>query len=102
MNDTGQLDIRPADDGAVIAVKVVAGSCRHEIVGVLGNALKIATACAAQKGRANAAAAAMLAGALGVDGRNVRLIRGRASPRKDILIVGLSPRQVRERLQELC
>ena len=51
MKNTAQLSIRDADGGAVLTVKVVPGSSRDEIVGVLGEALKIATASPAERGK---------------------------------------------------
>jgi len=99
--NTGQLNIRGVPGGAVISVKVVPGSSRDKVVGVLGEALKIATAAAAEKGRANLAVASTLARALGVDSRRVTLARGQASPRKEFHVAGLSVDEVRRKLREL-
>ncbi|HUS93318.1 MAG TPA: DUF167 domain-containing protein [Phycisphaerae bacterium] len=92
------LRIRPHEAGAVLAVKVVPGSSRDKVAGVLGDCLKVSTAAAAEKGKANAAVARLLAEALGVDRRCVRLHAGPTSPRKEFLIVGLPPEDVRRRL----
>ena len=100
MKDVEKLDIRDAADGAVIVVKVVPGSSRDRIVGVLGDALKIATSAPAEKGKANAAVAAILAQALGVDRKSVRLVSGPTSPRKDFRIAGLSAGGVLESLRQ--
>ena len=98
MEGAEKLRIRQVEAGAVLAVKVVPGSSRDQVVGVLGDALKIATSAAAEKGKANAAVAKLLAGALGLDARSVRLHAGRTSPRKEFLVVGLSAAEVRRRL----
>ena len=95
MNDLDNLDIRDADGGAVIAVKVVAGSSRDRLVGVLGQCLKITTSAAPQKGKANAAVAGTLAEALGVDKRSVRLLAGRSAARKEFQVAGLTGCQIR-------
>ena len=100
MNDTDKLNIRDADGGAVVSVKVVPGASRDRMVGVLGDSLKIATSAAAEKGKANAAVAATLAKALGVDRRDVGLVSGRTSPRKEFLIGGLSGQELRELLEK--
>jgi len=99
MKDVAKLDVRDAPDGAVIAVKVIPGASRDRVVGVLGDALKIATSTAAEKGKANAAVAALLARTLGVDKRRVRLVSGQTSARKEFCIAGSSARELREALR---
>jgi uncharacterized protein (TIGR00251 family) len=98
MRDSDKLDIRDVPGGAIIAVKVVPGSSRDRIAGVLGDSLKIATSAPPEKGKANAAVAALLAGALGVDRRQVELASGPTNPRKQFRIAGLSAAAVRQRL----
>ena len=79
-------------------MKVVPGASRNKIVGVLGEALKIAVSAPAEKGRANAAVARTLAQALGTNRRSVELVGGRTNPRKEFRISGLTAGQVRRRL----
>jgi uncharacterized protein (TIGR00251 family) len=93
-----KLKLRERGAGVVIPVKVVPGSSRDKIVGVLGDMLKIATSAAAQKGKANAAAGRMLARALGLDKRAVELIKGATSQHKEFRVVGLTPAEIRGRL----
>lgn len=100
MRDAKKLNIKSVDGAAVIAVKVVPNASRDKVAGVLGDALKITTAAAPEKGRANGAVARLLAGALGVDRRSVELVSGPASPRKEFR-VPLSPADVRRRLSKL-
>ena len=99
MRYADKLDIRDVAGGAVIAVKVVPGASRDKIVGVLGEALKIATAAPAEKGRANAAVAETLAGALGARKGDVQLIAGHGSPRKEFRVAGMSAEAVRAALR---
>jgi uncharacterized protein (TIGR00251 family) len=101
MKDVDKLRIRAAPGGAVLAVKVVPGASRDRIVGPLGDALKVTTATAAEKGRANAAVARTLANALGVDPRDVELAAGPTSPRKEFRVAGLTAEELRERLRGL-
>ncbi len=96
MKQIDQLDIRDVDGGAVIAVKVVPGSSRDKVAGVLGPALKITTSAPAEKGKANAAVARTLAEALGVARRDVELLGGPTNPRKEFRIAGLTADQVRQ------
>jgi hypothetical protein len=101
MKGVESLTIRPVEDGCLIAVKAVPGASRDRIAAVLGPRLKIATSRPPEKGRANAAIAAVLADALGVGRRDVRLATGPTSPRKEFAVRGLSPDQARRRLAEL-
>ena len=71
MLDIANLKIRDTEGGAVICVKVIPGSSRDKVVGVLGDALKIATTTAPEKGQANKAVTKTLAKALGVDSRSL-------------------------------
>lgn len=97
-----KLAIRDGPAGAVIAVKAVAGTSRDRIVGVLGDCLKIATSQPAEKGKANAAIAATLAKALGVGKKDVTLVSGPTSPRKEFLVAGRTPNDVRAALAGLA
>ena len=101
MKDADKLNIRPGAGGAILAVKVVPGASRDRIAGVLGDCLKVATSSPPEKGKANAAVAAILAKALGLDRRAVFLHAGPANPRKEFLIAGLSVEELCRRLAEL-
>jgi len=99
MKGAEDLDIRAADGGAILTVKVVPGASRDQVTGVLGDALKVATSAAPEKGKANAAVARILAEALGLDRRAVRLHAGQTRPRKEFFLSGLTPEEVRQRVQ---
>ncbi len=101
MKNAERLAIHSAEGGAVIVVKVVPGSSRERIVGVLGDALKIATSAPPEKGRANAAVVKILAKALAIDARSVELVSGAASPRKEFRVTGSSVEALRKKLQHL-
>lgn len=98
MINLDNLRINDVAGGSVLAVKVVPGSSRDKIVGVLGDCLKIATSAPPEKGKANAAVAMILAKALGVGARDVQLVSSPSNPRKEFRITGLTPQQVLERL----
>ena len=99
----GVEGLRLADtpDGVVLTVKAVPGASRARVAGVLGDALKLAVAEPPEKGKANAALAHLLAAALGVPARSVRLVGGAASARKEFLVASLSADQARLRLAAL-
>ena len=98
MKDTERLSLRATGEGVVVPVKAVPGSSRDRIIGVLGDCLKVATSAPAERGKANAAIARILAKALDVPPRAVTLMSGQTSPHKEFLIEGLSADQVRARL----
>ncbi|MFB3893553.1 MAG: DUF167 domain-containing protein [Phycisphaerae bacterium] len=100
MDGQQNIAVRDVAGGAVIAVKVVPGSSRDKVVGVLGDCLKIATSAPAERGKANAAVAKILAAALGVDRRSVELISGQTNPRKEFRIAGLTAGDARARLAQ--
>ena len=99
MDGTDNIQLRPADGGVIVPVKVVPNSSRDKIAGVLGECLKITAAAAAEKGKANSAVARTLAKALGVSARDVTVSAGQTSPRKEFLIAGLTVDQCRRRLE---
>jgi hypothetical protein len=100
MKDIEKLSIRDVPGGIIIPVKVVPGSSRDRVVGVLGDSLKIATSAAPEKGKANAAVAKLLAEALGLDARSVELVSGPTNPRKEFRIVGMTAETVRMSLDK--
>jgi uncharacterized protein len=102
MKDADKLSLRDAPGGSILAVKVVPGSSRDRIAGVLGDSLKVATSAPPEKGKANAAVAKILAKALGLDSRAVTLHAGQTNPRKEFLLAGLSAGEARKRLSELA
>jgi uncharacterized protein (TIGR00251 family) len=82
---------------ATIAVKVVPRAARDEIVGWLGDVLKVRIAAPPIDGRANAALEALLAAALGLPRRAVHVTSGHGAARKLVAVDGLERRDV-ERL----
>lgn len=99
--DTRELIVRNTDKGAVLAVKAVPGSSRDRIAGLLGGALKVATATAAEKGRANKAIAAIIAKSLGVPPRDVQIFTGTTNAHKEFIVAGLTAADVRSRLEKV-
>ena len=94
-----KLTTEPA--GVRMALKVVPGSSRDRVVGELGDALKIAVSAPPEGGAANRAVVKVLAAALNVPEANVTIARGHASPRKEVLITGLSAADLSTRLAQL-
>lgn len=101
MKDAENISVRDTDGGAVIAVKVVPGSSRDKIAGALGDCLKVTTSAAAEKGRANAAVAKILAKAFGLGSRDVELFSGPTNARKEFFIIGKSAKSIRLAINRL-
>lgn len=78
-------------------IKAIPNAPRTEIVGWLGEALKIKVHAPALEGKANQELCSFLAKKLGLPKRSVRLAQGEASRRKLVEIDGLSREEI-ERL----
>ena len=72
-----------------LKLKVVPGAAKSEIVGWLGDALKVRVAAAPEKGKANKAVVALLADALGVSASEVSVVGGHSSPHKILEVAGV-------------
>jgi hypothetical protein len=81
-----------------LRVKVVPGSSRDEIVGWLGDALKIKVMVPPEKGKANDAVVELLAVALGLTNDAVTVVSGHSSPSKVISVVGMDEESVKTAL----
>lgn len=90
---------RDTDGGTLISVKVVPGARRDEIVGPLGDELKIRVSQPPEGGKANAAVCELLADRLGLPAAAVSVIRGHSSPRKVLRVSGLAAADVLSRCQ---
>ncbi len=63
----------------LVKVKVVPGASRDQVVGQLGDALKVRVAAPPEDGKANKAVIRLLAGHFGVDRKRVRIVSGLTS-----------------------
>ena len=84
--------------GCRLKVKVVPGASRTEVVGRLGEALKVRVAAPPEGGQANRAILALLAERLGLPAAGVTLVSGAASPAKVVALRGVSAEQAWARL----
>jgi uncharacterized protein len=81
-----------------LAVKVIPNAPRTEIVGLLGEAVKIKVHAPPLDGRANEALSDFLADALGIPRRAVSVLHGETSRQKILRIDGLTRGEVDARL----
>lgn len=77
-------------NGCLIRLKVVPGSSRDALAGVLGDRLKVKVAAAPEGGKANKAVCELLARTLGVKPRDVEILSGQTSPEKVVRVQGLA------------
>jgi uncharacterized protein (TIGR00251 family) len=79
-------------------LKVVPGSSRDQIVGWLGDALKIKVIAPPEKGKANEAVIDLLAEALGVSTDDIEVVSGQSSPSKVIAVTGMDDEAIKKAL----
>jgi len=92
------VPLREGRDGLTLAVWVVPGAPRSEIVGVVDDRLRIRLSARAVEGRANEELVRFLAGLLAVRRRDVIVAVGERSRRKLLRISGVTPIDARRRL----
>ena len=85
-------------NSCTLAVKAIPNAPRNEIMGWLGDALKIKVHAPPVEGRANDELRDFLADALGLPRRSVTLLRGDTSRQKLFRIDGLALAEVKNRL----
>ena len=91
--------ITQAKNAIHIRVKAVPGSKRNEIVGPLGDRLKVRVAAPPEGGKANKAICALIAKALVVKSNQVMVLTGKSSAQKTIEVEGISVETAAERLK---
>ena len=72
-------------------MKAVPGAKRDEIVGRLGDRLKVRVSAPPEGGRANEAICTLIAAALGVRARDVAIVSGHARAEKVVEVSGAGP-----------
>jgi len=89
-----------AADGpdVLIRVKAVPGASREQIVGPLGDRLKVRVNAPPEGGRANKAVCQLIARALGVKPKHVSIEAGRSSPQKTIRVENCDVATVEKKL----
>ena len=91
--------VTPAGAGAVtLRVKAVPGSSRDRVAGLLGDRVKVCVTAPPEGGKANAAIAALLAAALGVERGAVELRAGHGGSEKSFVVRGVSAAEAVARL----
>lgn len=89
--------VRHHADGAVVAVRAVPGASRAAVMGLHGDELRIRVCSPPVDGRANDELCDVLAEALGLRRREVRVVAGHTARSKQLL-VALDPDETERRL----
>ncbi len=88
--------------GAVrLTLHVQPGAKRNAVVGVHGDALKVAVSAPPVEGKANEAIQAFVAKALGVPAATITIVAGASSRRKVLAIAGVSLADIQLRINAL-
>ncbi len=93
-----KFKITNAEEGAAIAVHIVPKSPKNEVVGKHGDALKVRLISNTVGGTANTTLTKFLAEKLSVDAQKIEIAAGANSSEKMVVVVGLTPAVVEERL----
>jgi len=92
------LKFRQFDGRVVFEAKIVPGSSRTVVSGLLDGMLKIKVAAAPEKGKANKCMCEFLAEQLSVKKRSVKIVSGQSNPVKSIEVLGISAAALLKRL----
>jgi len=92
------LKIQEIDDGVIFTAKVVPGSNRTAVCGLLDEMLKIKVSAAPEKGKANQCLIELLAKQLGVKKGFISIISGKTNPIKGIQVLGILPETLMKKL----
>ncbi len=91
-------EIQEDEQGVVLIAKIVPGSSRTALAGILDRMVKIKVAAPPEKGKANECLVAYLARQLGVRKNAIAIVAGQTSPVKHVRIEGISAQTCLERL----
>jgi len=92
------LTMQTTNGGVVFLTKIVPGSSRTTICGLLNGMLKIKISAAPKKGKANQHLVDFLAKQLGVKKKAVRIISGQTNPVKHVRVSGISAETLLKKL----
>lgn len=82
--------IQDIDGGVVFTAKVIPGSSRTAVCGLLDGMVKVKIAAPPEKGKANQRLLEFLAKQLGVKKNAISIISGQTNPVKQIQVLGIS------------
>ncbi len=95
------IELTPHALGTVVPVRAQPGARKNAVLGERAGALRVAVSAAPEKGKANEALRGVLAEALGCKASQVGLLTGETSREKTFLVSGLTPAELRGRLDTI-
>lgn len=90
--------IREVDGGVVFAAKIVPGSSKTAVCGLLDGMIKFKISAPAQKGKANQSLIELLAKQVGVKRNAISIISGLTTPVKHVHVLGISAETLLKKL----
>ena len=93
-----KLQIESTEGGVIFSVKVVPGSSRTGVSGMLNGMVKVKISAAPEKGKANQCLIEFLAKKLGVKKNAISVISGRTNPIKKVEVLGISAEKLLKKL----
>ena len=95
------IELAPHAQGTIVPVLAQPGARRNAVLGERAGAMRVAVTAAPEKGKANAAIQALLAESLGCRPSQVQLLSGETSRQKRFLVGGMTPDELRPRIDKL-
>ena len=95
---SSQLNIQEDEHGVTFIAKIVPGSSKTAVVGILDDMIKVKVAAPPEKGKANQCLIAFLAKKLGVKKNAIYIVTGQTKPVKHVQINGISAEALRRQL----
>ncbi|KPK21212.1 MAG: hypothetical protein AMJ76_03265 [Dehalococcoidia bacterium SM23_28_1] len=83
---------------ATVHLKVTPSASRDALIGWQEDVLRLRVTAPAQRGKANEAVLRLLAAALGIERRRLRIVRGHTTRHKVVSVDGLDEEEIRARL----
>ena len=91
-------DIHTDGPDVTFVAKVVPGSSKTAVVGILDHMIKVKVAAPPEKGKANQCLIAFLAKKLGLRKKAVGIVMGQGNPIKHVRVTGISAETLRKKL----
>ncbi|UCD49910.1 MAG: DUF167 domain-containing protein [Phycisphaerales bacterium] len=95
---SSQPNIQEDERGVTFVAKIVPGSSKTAVVGLLDGMIKVKVAAPPEKGKANQCLIAFLAKKLGVKKNAIRIVTGQTNPVKHVQITGVSAETLQRQL----